>query len=249
MRLNGRVAVVTGGSSGIGLAIARRFVAEGAKVVITGRRQKELDAAVASVGGAIVGLQSDVAVAADREMLRAEVERLHGRVDVMVANAGIPGNIAPFGQVTEEQFDQMVGVNLKGTFFSVQTLLPLMPDGSAIILLGSISANTGLAASNIYAATKAGIRSFARTWTTDLKVRKIRVNTLTPGHTLTPMADGWANTEEKRNAYHNAIAKQAPAGRMGMPEEIAGAAVFLASDDSSYVTGIELVADGGITQV
>ncbi len=248
-RLQNKVAVITGGNSGMGLATARLFVEEGASVIVTGRRQEELDAAVKSVGGNIDGFRSDVSNLSDMEKLRAFVEKKYGRVDVIFANAG-GGTLVPFGKVTEEDFDRTVNVNLKGTFFSVQTLLPLMPNGGSIILNGSIAATKGIPSFTVYSATKAAIRSFARTWTTDLAERKIRVNTLSPGSIVTPILQAAAGfTKEQSDAYWEAEGGKAPAGRPGQPEEIATAALFLASRDSSYVTGTELFVDGGAAQV
>jgi NAD(P)-dependent dehydrogenase (short-subunit alcohol dehydrogenase family) len=247
-KLNGKVAVITGGSSGMGLATARLFVREGASVVITGRREQELSDAVKSIGGDVTGFQGDIASLADSERLRALVEKKHGRVDVLFANAGgaVPG---PFGKVSEADFDKTVGINLKGTFFSVQSLLPLMPDGGSIILNASIAATKGMPAFSVYSATKAAVRSFARTWTTDLAPRRIRVNTLSPGHIVTPVLLAAGLSQAQSDEYWASAGAKTPHGRTGTVEEIASAVLFLASDDSSYVTGIDLPVDGGVAQV
>lgn len=243
-KLEGKVAVVTGGSSGIGLATAKRFVEEGAYVFITGRREKELNAAVESIGEAVTGVQSDVANLADLDRLYDRVREEKGRVDVLFANAG-GGEFVPLGQITEEHFDRTFGSNVKGLVFTVQKALPLIPDGGSIILNASIAGSTGPANFSVYAASKAAVRSFARTWTTDLKDRRIRVNSLSPGFIPTSAYDKLGIDD----GIIAAVLPQIPLGRVGTPEEIANAAVFLASDDSSYVTGVDLVVDGGVTQV
>jgi NAD(P)-dependent dehydrogenase (short-subunit alcohol dehydrogenase family) len=247
-KLDGKVAVVTGGNSGIGLATARRFAAEGARVVITGRRQAELDRAVAEIGHGAIGVQGDVAKLADLDQLYATVQEKHGRVDVLFANAG-GGTFAPLGSITEEHFDQQFGTNVKGLLFTVQKALPLFSDGGSIILNASIVSIKGMAAFSVYSATKAAVRSFARTWTVDLTDRKIRVNALSPGPIETPALDGLAKTKVEADQIKAGLASQVPLGRMGDADEIAKVAVFLASDDSSYVTGIELFVDGGMAQV
>src|SRR4051812_37262653 len=247
-KLDGKVAVVTGGNSGIGLATARRFASEGAKVVITGRRQAELDRAVAEIGHGAIGVQGDVAKLADLDQLYATVEEKHGRIDVLFANAG-GGSFAPLGSITEEHFDREFGINVKGLLFTVQKALPLFNDGGSIILNASIVSIKGMAAFSVYSATKAAVRSFARTWTMDLKDRKIRVNALSPGPIATPGVDGLAGSKEEAAQIKEGLAGQVPLGRMGDPDEIAKAAVFLASDDSSFVAGVELFVDGGMAQV
>jgi NAD(P)-dependent dehydrogenase (short-subunit alcohol dehydrogenase family) len=248
-RLTGKVAVVTGGSSGMGLATARRFVEEGATVIITGRRQGKLEEAVAAIGGAIEGFQADISNLEDLERLRAHVEAKFGRVDVIFANAG-GGTLGAFGNVTEADFDRSVATNLKGAFFTVQTLLPLVPDGGSVILNGSIAASRGFPAFTVYSATKAAIRSFARTWTTDLAARKIRVNTLAPGTIITPILSEQAGmSDDQVEGFLAEFAAKTPLGRNGKPEEIASVALFLASDESSFVTGVELHVDGGFAQV
>ena len=248
-RLDGKVAVVTGGSSGMGRATAKQFVAEGATVVITGRRQDRLDEAVAEIGGSIEGFRGDIAHLDDLERLRAHIAATHGRIDVIFANAG-GGTLGAFGTVTEEDFDRSVTTNLKGTFFTVQTLLPLVVDGGSIILNGSIAASLGMPAFTVYSATKAAIRSFARTWTTDLSARRIRVNTLAPGTIITPILSEQAGfTDDQIEGFYAKFASETPLGRNGEASEIASVATFLASAESSFVAGVELHVDGGYAQV
>ena len=248
-RLEGRVALVTGGNSGIGLATAQRFVAEGAQVFITGRRQAALDAAVTQIGGHAVGVQGDVSNLADLDRLYDTIKQQAGRLDILFANAGL-GEFVPLGQITEAHFDKTFGVNVKGTLFTVQKALPLMPDGASIVINGSIASIKGIPAFGVYAATKAALRSFARTWAVDLKDRHIRVNVVSPGTVITP---GYTNelglSDEQIEQIKAQTAATAPLGRAGRPDEIAKAVLFLASDDSSYVTGIELYVDGGMAQI
>jgi NAD(P)-dependent dehydrogenase (short-subunit alcohol dehydrogenase family) len=247
-KLSGKVAVITGGNSGMGLATARLFVEEGAKVVITGRRQKDTEEAVKSIGKNIEGVVGDVANLADLDKLHDHMAKKYGRVDVLFANAGV-GSVVPFGHVTEEQFDQVFDVNVKGSFFTVQKLLDLIPDGGSIILNGSIAGSKGLEAFSAYSATKAALRSFARTWTTDLKARKIRVNIISPGTIDTPIFGKAGLNEEQVEGFKAHMIQQIPLGRMGRANEIAKPALFLASEDSSYITGIELTVDGGVAQI
>ena len=247
-KLEGKVAVVTGGNSGIGLATAERFVAEGAYVFITGRRQADLDAAVKRIGTNVAAVRGDVSNLADLDHLYDVVKREKGRVDVLFANAG-GGEFAPLGAITEEHFDKTFNINVKGLLFTVQKALPLFKDGGSIILNASIVSIKGMEAFSVYSATKAAVRSFARSWTVDLKGRKIRVNTLSPGPIETPAFDNLAPTEEERAKVKAGLVAGVPMGRMGQPDEIAKAAVFLASDDSSFVTGIELFVDGGMAQI
>jgi NAD(P)-dependent dehydrogenase (short-subunit alcohol dehydrogenase family) len=248
-KLAGKIAVITGGNSGIGLATAQRFVAEGAYVFITGRRQAELDAAVKLIGNHVTGVQGDVANLADLDRLYATVQQQTEHLDIVFANAG-GGEFAPLGAITEEHFDKTFGINVKGTLFTVQKALPLMPDGASIVLNGSMTSIKGTPAFGVYAATKAALRSFARTWSVDLKERKIRVNVVSPGTVITP---GYTNalglSDEQIAQIEAQTAAAAPLGRAGTPDEIAKAVVFLASDDSSYVTGIELFVDGGMAQI
>ena len=247
-KLDGKVAVVTGGNSGIGLATAKRFAAEGAHVFITGRRQAELDAAVSQIGKNVSGVQGDVSNLADLDRLYATVKQQKGRVDVLFANAGL-GEFVPLGQITEAHFDKTFGVNVKGTLFTVQKALPLMPDGGSIVMNGSMVSMKGWPAFGVYAATKAALRSFARTWSVDLKSRKIRVNVVSPGTVITPGYKNAGLSDEQIAQIEAEAAAATPLGRVGTPEEIAKAVVFLASDESSYVTGIELFVDGGLAQI
>jgi NAD(P)-dependent dehydrogenase (short-subunit alcohol dehydrogenase family) len=247
-KLAGKVALVTGGTAGIGLATAQRFVAEGAYVFITGRRQAELDAAVQLLGHQAFGVRSDISSLADLDQLFAVIKAQKGTLDVLVANAGI-AQVASLEAVTEAHFNYHFDINVKGTLFTVQKALPLLRDGSSVIVMSSIVGSKGFENFSVYSATKAAIRSFARTWTTDLKARKIRVNTISPGHTETPGLNGVAGTPEQAAQFKAHVASGVPLGRIGEADEIAKAAVFLASDDSSYITGIELAVDGGVAQI
>jgi NAD(P)-dependent dehydrogenase (short-subunit alcohol dehydrogenase family) len=241
-KLQNKVAVITGGTSGMGLATAKRFVAEGAYVFIMGRRRAELDAAVKDIGGNVTGVQGDVARLADLDRLYGIVKAEKGRVDIVFANAGV-GEFVPTTAITEEHFDKTFDVNVKGTLFTVQKALPLLSDGGSIILTGSIASVKGIPAFGVYSATKAAIRSFVRTWTLELKDRKIRANVISPGTIDTPIL-----APLPKDAIAHIVAG-IPMGRMGEADEIAKAAIFLASDDSSFVTGIELFVDGGTAQV
>jgi NAD(P)-dependent dehydrogenase (short-subunit alcohol dehydrogenase family) len=241
-KLQGKVAVITGGTEGIGLATARLFVNEGAYVFITGRRQKELDEAVTAIGSNATGVQGDVAELADLDRLYETVGKVKGRIDIIFANAGV-GEFVPFPKVSEEHFDKLFNINVKGALFTVQKGLPLLNDGGSIILTGSVASVKGTAAFGVYAASKAAIRSFARTWTTDLKDRRIRSNVVSPGPINTPL------TKHQSADVIARIVSTVPMGRMGGPDEVAKAALYLASDDSSFVTGIELFVDGGRAQV
>jgi len=247
-RLKDKVAVITGGNSGMGLATAQRFVAEGAYVFITGRRQSELDAAVKQISRNITGVRGDVSNLADLDRLYAKVKEQKGRIDILFANAGV-GEFAPLGTITEAHFDKIFSINVKGLLFTVQKALPLFQDGSSIILNASVGASKGVGATSVYSASKAAIRSFARTWTVDLKHRKIRVNTISPGPIDTPIFDSISQSEEEINQIKANLVAAVPIGRMGSPDEIAKAVSFLASDDSSYITGIELCVDGGMAQI
>jgi NAD(P)-dependent dehydrogenase (short-subunit alcohol dehydrogenase family) len=248
-KLEGKIAVITGGTEGIGFATAKLFVKEGAYVFITGRRQKELDEAVKAIGTNVSGVQGDVAKAADLDRLYATVKREKGHIDILFANAGI-GQFAPLGAITEEHFDKTFNANVKGLLFTVQKALPLIKDGSSIILNASIVASTGAPAFSVYSASKAAVRSFARTFTSDLRDRKIRVNAISPGVIPSP---GYRNslgmTEEQIKQYADSVVGNIPLGRTGTLDEIARAVSFLASDESSYITGIELVVDGGMTEI
>ncbi len=247
-KLEGKVALVTGGSSGIGLATAKQFASEGAFVFITGRRGEELAAAVREIGSNATGVQGDVSNLADLDRLFEQITREKGTLDIVFANAGV-ARLAPFGRITEDLFDSIFGVNVKGLLFTVQKALPLMPDGASIILNASIVASKGLPANSVYSATKAAVRSFARTWTTDLKDRRIRVNAVSPGSIDTPGLEGLLASSEIGKERAKMISAAIPLGRLGTPNEIAKAVVFLASDDSSYVSGAELFVDGGFAQV
>ena len=247
-KLDGKIALITGGTSGIGLATAKQFVSEGAYVYITGRRAPELSAAVKEIDRNVTGVQGDTSNLADLHRLFAQVEREKGRLDVAFANAGI-AQYAPLGKITEEHYDSIFDVNVKGLLFTVQKALPLMPDGGSIILNASIVASKGLPANSVYSATKASVRSFARTWTTDLKDRHIRVNAVSPGPILTPGLHDLVGSTGAGEQRLKMLSSTVPLGRLGAPTEIAKAVVFLASDDSSYITGTELFVDGGMAQV
>lgn len=247
-KLANKIALVTGGSSGIGLATAKRFVAEGAYVFITGRRQAELNAAAQELGENGLGVQCDVSNLADLDRLYAAIQRHKGRLDVLFANAG-GGSLLPLGQITEEHFDKTFNTNVRGLLFTVQKALPLMPPGSSIILNASITSIKGTPAFSVYSATKAAVRSFARSWTLDLKEFKIRVNAISPGVVPTPGYDSLGLTKEQLKGFVDTQANQIPLGRVGTPDEIAKAVVFLASDDSSFVNGTELFVDGGGAQI
>src|ERR1700681_1751784 len=241
-KLEGKTAVITGGTEGIGLATAKLFVKEGAYVFITGRRQKELDEAVKAIGTNVSGVQGDVAKLADLDRLYETIAKVKGRIDIVFANAGV-GEFVPFGEVTEEHFDQLFNINVRGALFTVQKGLPLLNDRGSIILTGWVASVKGTPAFGVYAASKAAIRSFVRTWTTDLKDRHIRSNVVSPGPIRTPL------TIRQSADVIARIVSTVPMGRMGEPDEVAKAALYLASDDSSFVTGIELFVDGGRAQI
>ena len=248
-KLEGKIALVTGATSGIGLATAKRFVAEGAYVYITGRREKELASAVKSIGESVTGVQGDVSNLGHLDRLFEQIKREKGKLDIVFANAGI-ARFAPLGTITEEFYESIFGANVKGLLFTVQKALSLLPDGSSIILNASVGGSKGRPANGVYSATKAAVRSFARTWTMDLKDRHIRVNAVSPGVTETSgLSDLLASTSSDTAQQRSIMASNIPLGRFGTPEEIAKAVVFLACDDSSYVTGIELAVDGGFAQV
>jgi NAD(P)-dependent dehydrogenase (short-subunit alcohol dehydrogenase family) len=247
-KLEGKIALVTGGNSGIGLGSAKQFVNEGAYVFITGRRDRELAAAVKEIGRNVTGVQGDVANLADLDRLFAQIKREKDRLDIVFANAGT-AQLAPLGKITEEHYDAIFDVNVKGLLFTVQKALPFMPDGGAIILNASIFAGKGPAEWSVYSATKAAIRSFARSWTTDLKDRRIRVNAVSAGFTATPGLIGLLDVSGAADQRQKAMSNTVPLGRFGTPDEIAKAVLFLASDDSNYVTGTELFVDGGVAQV
>ena len=247
-RLEGKVAVITGGNSGIGLATAKRFVDEGAHVVITGRREKELNDAAALIGKNVTTVTGDVTRLADLDRLYGVVKEKHGHIDILFANAGW-GELAPLAAATEAHFDKTFDLNAKGTFFTVQKSLPLMKDGGSIILTASVANVRGDAAFTAYAGAKAAVRCFARGWTMELKDRNIRVNSISPGPIETPALEKVGLTAEQVEQAIAHFASQVPLGRRGMPEELAAAVVFLASDESSYITGVDLPVDGGMAQV
>jgi NAD(P)-dependent dehydrogenase (short-subunit alcohol dehydrogenase family) len=244
----GKVAVITGGSTGMGLATAKRFIQEGMDhVFITGRRKDALDRAVEQIGKNVTAVQGDVANLADLDDLYEAVRRKNRKIDVIFANAGI-AQLAPFGSVDEKFYDLHFDANAKGLFFTVQKGLPLLNDGGSIVLTGSIADVKGFPNISVYSATKAAVRSFARTWTNELRERRIRVNTISPGHIDTPIFDGWQQGETLAKLKED-LAKSVPLGRMGEPDEIAKAVSFLASDEASYISGIELYVDGGVAQI
>jgi NAD(P)-dependent dehydrogenase (short-subunit alcohol dehydrogenase family) len=249
MKLRNKVALITGGSSGLGLATAKCFVAEGAYVFVTGRRQAELDAAVREIGENATGIRGDISNLSDLDHLFAAIKETKGRLDILFANAG-GGAFVPLEQVTEDHFDKYFGINVKGTLFTVQKALPLMSAGASIVLNGSMVSIKGVPAFGVYAATKAALRSFARTWSVEFRDRNIRVNVVAPGTVVTP---GYKSelglTDEQIEEFKAQAAASTPLGRTGTPEEIAAVVLFLASDESSYVTGVELFVDGGAAQI
>lgn len=248
-KLQDKVALITGGTSGLGLATAKRFVAEGAKVIVTGRRAGELDAAVKELGERALGMQGDISVLSDLDRLYETIRNTYGRLDVLFANAG-GGAFVTLDDVTEEHFDKYFGINVKGTLFTVQKALPLMTAGGSIVLNGSMVSVKGMPGFTVYAATKAALRSFARTWAVDLKGRNIRVNVVCPGTVVTPAyKNELGMTDEQIEDFVAQAAATTPLGRAGTPDEIAKAVLFLASDDSSYMSGADLFVDGGAAQI
>ncbi|HWT53424.1 MAG TPA: SDR family oxidoreductase [Rhodocyclaceae bacterium] len=246
-QLNGKIALVTGGTTGIGLATAQELVAQGAQVFITGRRQTELDAAVAAIGAAATGIRADASVLSDLDAVYAQIAKTAGRLDILFANAG-GGDMLPLGAITEEHFDRIFGTNVRGVLFTVQKALPLLSNGSSIVLTGSTVSIKGTANFSIYSASKAAVRNFARSWALDLKDRGIRVNVVSPGPILTPGLGGLV-PDENRQGLFDYLAAQVPMGRLGEPEEVGKAVAFLASDAASFINGIELFVDGGMAQV
>jgi len=247
-KLDAKVAVVTGGNSGIGLATAKRFAAEGAHVFITGRRQAELDRAAAEIGANAIAVHADSSNLADLDRLYDLVKDKAGRIDILFANAGV-GEFAALAEITEDHYDKIFDINVKGVLFTVQKALPLFRDGGSIILNASVVASTGTRAFSVYSATKAAVRNFARSWILELADRGIRVNAVSPGPIATPGLDGLAKTEEQSRQVKASLIAGIPLGRLGTPDEVAKAVVFLASDDSSFVNGAELFVDGGFAQI
>ena len=246
-KLEGKIALITGGNGGIGFATAKRFVKEGAYVFITGRREPETAAAVEEIGRNVTGVQGDVSNLGDLDRLFAQIKREKGRLDIVFANAGVV-KLAPLGTITEELYDSVFNINVKGVLFTVQKALPLLSDGASVILASSIGTSKGVDGLSVYAATKAAVRSFARTWAAELAVRRIRVNAISPGPIETLGTLGIANPTEAEQRRH-ALVPAMPLGRMGHPGEVAAAALFLATDASSFTTGAELFVDGGLAQV
>ncbi len=247
-KLNNKIAVVTGGSSGIGLAAAQRFIADGAEVVITGRDQGTLDAAIVELGDRATAIRSDVANLKDLDRLFAQVREQFGRIDVLFANAGI-APFVPLEAVTEEHFDVLFNINVRGLFFTVQKALPLLSEGASVILNASVVAQSGLPNTSIYSATKAAVRSLGRTLAAELSPRGIRVNVVSPGLIETPLVGKLGLSQDEVDAFGEQVVQRTPLGRLGRPQEIAATVAFLASDDASYFTGADLVADGGMVQV
>ena len=247
-KLEGKIAVITGGNSGIGLAAAKRFVSEGAYVFISGRRQKELDLALSEIGKNVTAILSDVSNLADLDRLYNIVKDQKGHLDILFANAGI-AQFAPLEEISEEHFDNIFRINVKGLLFTVQKAFPLFQNGGSIILNASVGSSKGFEETSVYSATKAAVRSFARTWTVELRHRKIRVNAISPGPIDTPIFSNLLQNEEQSEQFKKNIVNTVPMGRMGSPDEVAKVALFLASDDSSYITGIELFVDGGLVQI
>jgi len=247
-RLAGKIAVITGGNSGIGLATARRFAQEGAQVVIIGRRQKELDEAIALIGHEALAIQGDISKLIDLERIFSHIGQVKGKVDILFANAGL-GELQPLGAITEESYENTFNVNVKGTLFTVQKALPLMSHGGSIILTGSTTGSMGTPAFSVYSASKAAIRNFARSWALDLQGTGIRVNVLSPGSTATPGLFNVLESSGKKESLLANFAQEAPLGRIGDSDEIAAVALFLASDESSFMTGSEVFVDGGLAQI
>jgi NAD(P)-dependent dehydrogenase (short-subunit alcohol dehydrogenase family) len=246
-QLNGKIALVTGGSTGIGLATAQELAAQGARVFITGRRQAELDAAVAAIGAGATGIRADASQLADLDAVYAQIANSAGKLDILFANAG-GGDMMPLGAITEEHFDRIFGTNVRGVLFTVQKALPLLVDGASVVLTGSTVSIQGTAAFSVYSASKAAVRNLARSWVMDLKQRRIRVNVVSPGPIRTPGLGGLV-PEEARQGLFDHLAAQVPLARLGEPEEIGKAVAFLASDAAGYINGIELFVDGGMVQV
>nr|WP_321238390.1 SDR family oxidoreductase [uncultured Tolumonas sp.] len=246
-QLNGKIALVTGGSSGIGLGAAQELAEQGAQVFITGRRQAELDAAVASIGSAAIGIRADVSVSSDLDTVYAQIAKTAGKLDILFANAG-GGDMLPLGAITEEHFDRIFGTNVKGVLFTVQKALPLLTDGASVVLTGSTTSVQGTANFSVYSASKAAVRNFARSWALDVKERGIRINVVSPGPIRTPGLGGIVS-DDQRQGFFDYMASQVPLGRLGEPKEIGKAVAFLSSDAASFINGIELFVDGGMAQI
>lgn len=247
-RYSNKVVVVTGGTSGIGLATAKAFAAEGAHVYITGRRQEALDNAVQAISGNVVGVRGDMGQLADIDRLYDVIQQKHAQIDVLVANAG-GGELAPLGEITEQHYEQTFNTNVKGVLFTVQKALPLLKDGASIVMTASTTSVKGTAAFSVYSATKAAVRNFARSWILDLKARHIRVNAVSPGLTDTAGLNELFGGGEQAEGTKSWLSEQVPSGRIGQPSEVASAVLFLASDDASYINGVELFVDGGLAQI
>jgi NAD(P)-dependent dehydrogenase (short-subunit alcohol dehydrogenase family) len=248
-KFEGKTVLITGGTTGLGFATARRFIAEGARVFITGRRQSELDAAVTELGDNATGVRGDISQIPDLDRLFETIRQKASRIDILFANAGL-GEFASLEQVTEAHFDKTFDVNVRGTLFTVQKALPLMPDGAAVVITGSMVSVQGILSFGVYAASKAALRSFARTWAAELKDRHIRVNVVSPGTVVTPgYKIGLGLSDDQIEQMEAQTAAASPVGRAGTPDEIASAVLFLSSSDSSYISGIELFVDGGVTQI
>lgn len=246
--LEGKTALVTGGSTGIGLSAAKELATQGARVFITGRRQAELDAAVAEIGPGATGIRADASVLADLDAVYADIAKKAGRLDILFANAG-GGDMLPLGAITEEHFDRIFGTNVRGVLFTVQKALPLLTDGASVILTSSTTSVLGTASFSVYSASKAAVRNFARSWALDLKDRGIRVNAVSPGPIRTPGLGGLAPDDATRQGLFDYLASQVPLGRLGEPSEIGKVVAFLASPSASYINGVELFVDGGMAQV
>ena len=246
-KLDGKIAVITGGTSGIGLATAKRFVSEGACVFITGLSQKEIDVSISDIGKNVSGIQCDVSNLADIDKMYDVVKDQKGHIDILFANAGII-EFAPLGEISEKHFDKIFDIDVKGLLFTVQKALPIFQDGGSIILMASVGSSKGSAELSVYHAAKAAVRSFARSWSLNLNQRNIRVNAISPGPIDTPFVNRVLNDQQTEKFLKNSVSSTS-IGRMGSPDEVAKAVSFLASDDASYITGIELFVDGGMAQV
>lgn len=246
-KLSGKIALVTGGSTGIGLAAAKALAEQGARVYITGRRREELDAAVAEIGTAATGIRADASALSDLDTVFSTIASESGRLDILFANAG-GGDMMPLGAITEEHFDRIFGTNVRGVLFTVQKALPLLSNGASVILTGSTAAVKGTANFSVYSASKAAVRSLVRSWAMDLKDRGVRINVVSPGPIRTPGLGGLV-PDEHRQGLFDALAAEVPLGRLGEPEEVVKTVVFLASDDASFINAAEIYVDGGLAQI